>query len=375
MTPTPRRVLHVLGAMNRGGAETFVMNVFRHIDRTRVVFDFAVNTDRPGHFDQEIRALGGRIFSHVAPRVCGIRRWADEFAWTLRAAGPFAAVHSHNHYFSGFVLREARRCGVPIRIAHSHNERDGCRATPSRMIYRWHARRLLLRHATHLVGCTADANRALFGRGTRPSGVITYGIDPEVFRNVPSTAREGRHLLGLPQQAFVVGHVGRFDVQKNHAAIIDVFEAVRARTPNAILVLAGAGPLEPDVRALVERKGLSQSVVFLGVRSDVPTVLGTFDVLLLPSLWEGFPVVLIEAQAAGVPCVVSDRVTHTADLRVVPYHSLPLSAPPSGWAAAALASAAVPRPDWSVRRDALAAFHCDVRQSVPRMTALYVEAA
>lgn len=375
MSSKPLRVLHVLGAMNRGGAETFVMNVFRHVDRTQVVFDFAVNTDQRCHFDEEIRDLGGRIFEHAAPRIVGIRRWTGTFARTLRTAGPFAAVHSHLQHFSGFVLREAARHGVARRIAHSHNERDGCRDTLVRRVYRWHTRVLLIRHATHLVGCSANANRALFGSGVRRSAVIANGIDMDMFRDERTPVGEDRRTLGVPSEALVVGHVGRFDVQKNHPAVIDVFEAVHARTPGSVLVLAGGGRLEQDVRALVNRKGLGNSVVFLGVRADIPRVLRTFDVLLLPSLWEGFPVVLVEAQAAGVPCVVSDRVTKDADLRIVPFHSLPLSAPPLAWANAVLASAAVPRPDWSVRRDAVVAGDCDIQQSVRHMMALYAVAA
>lgn len=374
MRSTPRRVLHVLGAMNRGGAETFVMNVFRHLDRTKVVFDFAVNTAQPCHFDEEILDLGGRIFRHSVPRAVGVRPWTTEFARTLATAGPFAAVHSHLQHFSGFVLREAARHGVPGRIAHSHNVTDGCRTTLPRRAYRRYARFLLLRHATHLAGCSAGANRALFGRGAPRATVIANGIDPDLFRD-GQPAAEDRRALGIPPDAFVVGHAGRFDVQKNHRAVIDIFEAVQAETPGAVLVLAGAGPLEADVRAMVEHKGLGGSVVFLGVRADMPRVLRTFDVLLLPSLWEGFPVVLVEAQAAGVPCIVSDHVTSDADLRVVPFEALPLSAPPSAWARTVLASAARPRPDWTVRRDALVAANCDIRQSVGHMSAMYAEAA
>jgi glycosyltransferase EpsF len=371
MSRTPVRVLHVFGGMNRGGAETFIMNVLRGLDPAAAVFDFAVNTAAPCAYDEEIRACGGRLFAHPAPGVVGIRAWCHAFGRTLQLHGPFDVVHSHVHYFSGYVLREAARHLIPIRVAHSHNDHDGRAGTPFRLTYRAYARALLLAWGTHLIGCSERANRSLFGRrACRQTRMVRYGIVPEHFDD-RMTAGEARAALGLPPTAFVLGHVGRFDVQKNHRGVLEIFRALRGLRPDARLVLAGTGPLMSEVRLLAAQWGLVDHVRFLGPRSDIPVVLRSLDALIMPSIHEGFPVALVEAQASGVPSLISEAITAEIELGTAPMGRLPLTAAPATWATALLDMFARPRLPWHERSRRIQAAGCDAVSSRRHLLAMY----
>jgi len=163
VSDSPVRILQVVGRMNRGGAESFIMNVYRNINRGRVQFDFAVNTKEESHFDEEILSLGGRIFPHPAPSETGIFTYCRLFGGTLSKHGPFAGVHSHVHCFSGGLLKSAAQAGIKLRIAHSQNSSDGRSDSLSRRMYRWYMKRLLCRYATHLFYCSNEAGLSLYG--------------------------------------------------------------------------------------------------------------------------------------------------------------------------------------------------------------------
>jgi glycosyltransferase involved in cell wall biosynthesis len=341
MRVKPVRVLHVVARMNRGGVETWLMQVLRNLDPLRVRMDFLVTQAEPGHYDAEIAALGSAVLPCESPS--NPPRFARRLLALLRERGPYDVLHSHVHHFSGFVLGVARRAGVPVRVAHSHLDTrrlDG-EAGIARRLYLAGMRAALRRYATHGLAVSDAAAAALFGerwRDDRRWEVARCGLDFGAFRGAAEAAAV-RAELGVPRDAFVLGHVGRFDEQKNHPLLIRIAAAVIRREPRARLVLVGDGPLRPLVEAYAERLGIREQVVFGGIRADVPRVLRSFDVFVFPSLREGLPLVGLEAQAAGLPIVLSDAITR--ELVVVPelFTWRSTEDPVESWAEAVLSAA------------------------------------
>lgn len=335
---TPIRVLHVVGQMNRGGYETWLLQLARVMVGRDITFDFLVHNTEPGAYDDELRALGCRIIP------CRLDRFGAGFARRLahvfRERGPFDVVHSHAHHFSGIVLAVARLCGVPIRIAHSHAASESAQVRLSRRAYLAVTELLIRGNATAGIAVSEGAADSLFGKGWRrdPRWHIQYcSIDVERYRTHVSRAAV-RKALSISPTSFVVGHVGRFARQKNHRFLVDVFSEVKAVRSDAQLVLIGDGPLNGDIRNYVSARRLADSVHFLGLRSDVAELMAcAMDVFVMPSLFEGLPIVALEAQAAGLPMVLADTIT--AELEVIPelvrWHSL--SESPAAWASTAVA--------------------------------------
>jgi len=368
------RVLHIFGRMNRGGAETFIMNVYRHIDRTKIQFDFAVHSDQPGHYDEEIRSLGGRIFILPRPRLTTLPVYKRALTQVLREEGPFATVHSHVHFYSGVPLAVAASAGIPVRIAHSHSTSDGKRSTLSRRLYRWYMRSQIWRYATHMLGCSRPACEALYGpRCWQDSRVrvVHDGIDPAPFELLPKDRNLLRDRIGLPRYCLLIGHVGRFDVPKNHRFLVEIFGSLAARLPTARLVLVGDGPIRPQIEQLVRAKGLENHVFFLGVRADVPEIMGCLDVFLFPSQYEGLGIVLIEAQMAGVPCVVSNVIPDEADLGIGLLYPVSLEAGSEIWVDHVIRALQNDRPDWNFRKEALKRNGYDVKETVKSLIDIY----
>ncbi|HRB81772.1 MAG TPA: glycosyltransferase [Nitrospira sp.] len=327
--------------MNRGGAETWLMHVLRAIDRDRFHMDFLVHTDTPAAYDEEIVSLGSQVLSCLSPS----RPWiyARNFARAVRHGLPYDVIHSHVHHYSGFILRLAHRSHIPIRLAHSHNdtsEVDRCSGWARRQ-YLHISQEWIRRYATTGVACSAEAGSALFSpsRGTSLAWrTLPLGIDLASFE-AGSDRGQLRSSLGIPTEAFVIGHVGRFMAQKNHHFLVDILLETVKRHPLTFVILVGDGPLRSSVERKIETLGLTKVVRFLGLRSDVPELmLSAMDALVLPSLHEGFPVVLLEAQAAGLPCVVSDVVTAEVDVVNQLVSRVALQNSPAVWADAILAT-------------------------------------
>jgi glycosyltransferase involved in cell wall biosynthesis len=334
-TPERRRILHVVGSMDRGGIETWLMHILRNANRQRLQMDFLVHLARPGAYDDEIRALGGAILP--CPHLERPWRYAAAFARILRDTGPYDAVHSHVHHFSGYVLRLAHRAGIPGRVAHSHNDTSAieARANLARRSYFALMRRWLRRHATHCLAASCEAAAALYGPGRIADPrvrVLHYGIALAPFA-APVDRGAVRAELGLTESDFVIGHVGRFVEQKNHRFLIEIAAAVVAREPRARLLLIGDGPLRPAIARQVASAGISSQVVFAGLRADVPRLMrGAMDAFILPSLHEGLGLVGIEAQASGLPVMLSDTITE--EIAIIPplIRRLALAAPAVDWA-------------------------------------------
>ncbi|RKQ33503.1 glycosyltransferase family 1 protein [Oceanobacillus halophilus] len=314
----PLRVLHVVVNMNRGGAETLLMNLYRNIDRSKVQFDFL--TCKEGMFDQEIRNFGGRV--HRIPYVSdvghhGFIRQLEQF---FRNHSEYKIIHSHLDKVSGIVLKTAKKAHVPIRISHSHNTKsEGSLLTK---IYKQYAGLLVHNNATHRYACSQAAANWLFKQNN--TYILKNGIELDKFYYNLSIRTRVRKELQISEDSLVLGHVGRFAEQKNHGFLIDVFEKVNQRVPNSQLVLVGDGPLKAIRMSQVKRRQLENNVLFLGVREDIPDLLQAFDTFVFPSIHEGLPVTLVEAQSAGLPCLISDAITEEVDMDLGLIIRLPL---------------------------------------------------
>jgi glycosyltransferase involved in cell wall biosynthesis len=312
----PLRIVHVVGTMNRGGIETWLMNVLRQADRRKYQHEFIVHNSAVGAYDAEILRLGSRV--QVVRRATNPITYVKTLSDHLRRHGPYDVVHSHVHHFSGVVLAAAHLAAVTARIAHSHTDtlaNDG-KASLVRRCYIKATNSLIRRHATLGLAASANAGEALFRwprTGRCPWQVLHYGIDLKPFA-APIDKQTVRHDLGLPADGFVVGHVGNLLPVKNHHFLIGVFAEIARDHPKAMLLLIGEGPLRPQLEAQVAVLGLSSRVVFAGARPNVSELLRAVDVFVFPSLWEGLGLAVIEAQAAGLPVVLSDRVPQEADV-------------------------------------------------------------
>ena len=373
--PGPIRVLHVVGAMNRGGIETWIMHLVRRFQETRVRTDILVHTDEPAAYDAELAERGCRILR--CPHVRRPLRYGHVFKRLLRENGPYDVVHSHVHHFSGYVLRLARKAGVPVRIAHSHNDTraDDGAARGLRRGYVGLMRRWIGRNATAGLAASREAGIALFGEPSRLSWQVLYcSVDFEPF----ATSVDRSAILaecGLPADALVICHVGRFAEQKNHALLLRIAADVFAREPRAHLVLIGDGPLRPPIEAEANKLGIAGRVRFLGPRPDVPRLLGAADVFLLPSLFEGLPLVALEAQGAGVPVILTDTITREADIvpGLVERHSL--AEPASVWGTATLAAIRrTDRPDRLRALDLARQSPFDIRAGAQKLERFYADA-
>jgi glycosyltransferase involved in cell wall biosynthesis len=331
----PIRILKVAGAMDRGGAETLMMHVLRHIDRERFQIDFLVHVDRPAAYDDEIRALGSRILPCLGPRQP--IRYARNFRRIVAENGPYDIVHSYPAHFSGYVLRLARQAGIPARIAHSQSARDSdadALPGPLRIVYLALTNRWLQANATAGFAASSDAAAMLFGPRWEedPRWRVHYNaVDLNPFRAPPRRA-EVRAELGIPADAFVIGHVGSFKPVKNHAFLLDLAAQVAQDEPRAHLLLVGDGPLRPEIEAQADRLHLGGRVTFAGLRPDVPRLMGGMDVFALPSLFEGLPLVMLEAQAAGLPCLLSDAVSEEVEVVKPLIRRLSFADSPASWA-------------------------------------------
>jgi glycosyltransferase involved in cell wall biosynthesis len=329
------KILHIIGAMNRGGVESWLMHLLRNMDRTRFQMDFLVHTHKSAAYDTEIQTLGSCVIPCPNPHnpILYLRRLCEIF----RDYGPYDVVHSHVHHFSGWVLRIAKKLNVPIRIAHSHSDTSQIEKQVSweRYAYlRW-MEHLIDRYATVGLAASCKAAAALWGSKwyREPRWKILYcGVNLELFRSaVDRTAL--RSEVGIPENAFVLGHVGRMEPVKNHSFLLKILQKLVQRDKNVRLLLIGDGSLRRKIEVEALEFGIRDYIIFLGNRDDVSRLLiGAVDLFIFPSLYEGLPLSVVEAQAAGLPIIISDSVTREVDVVPGLLTWLSLSEPASVWA-------------------------------------------
>lgn len=327
-----KRAIYIVTAMDAGGAETVFMKFYRALDKSRYQLDFCVSSDEPGFYDNEIRELGGRIVHTVKKSESGpiasFRRLKD----IAREGGYCAAVRSSQHSLSALDLLAMRAGGVKRTVFRSSNTETIASSSKETALHRMF-RPLVGLAATSFVAPSTEAGLHMFGKSGVSSGkfsILHNAVDLQEFAYRENARKKIRRDLGIPEDALVVGHVGRFCQQKNHAFLLDVFAEVARKRDDSVLLLLGKGELVGEVRGKVEALDLSDRVVFAGVRRDAALCYSAMDALVFPSLYEGLPNVVIEAQANGLPCIISSAITQEAVINgnVV---SMPLSIGAGSW--------------------------------------------
>jgi len=298
----PIRVLHALQRMEAAGVQTLLMNLYRKIDREKVQFDFLVHYTQPQFFDDEIERLGGRIYRLSVREDYNFLKYYKELNIFFENHQEYKIVHGHMHTLGGIYLHIAKKHGVSVRIAHSHT--NGTQKD-AKMLIKMVMNHLYAKDANVLFACSEAAGRYMFG--DKKFEVINNAIITDDFTFSEEKRNVKREELGIKNN-FVVGSVGRFEIQKNQKFTVNVFEKLKSDRADAILLLIGSGSMVDDIKKIVEEKGLKDSVLFLGNRRDIAELYQAMDVFLMPSLFEGLGIVGVEAQAAGTPVVCTDTL-------------------------------------------------------------------
>lgn len=326
----PIRILHVFGALDRGGAETMIMNLYRKIDRRKIQFDFIIHTNKNCDFNDEIKLLGGRIY-HI-PRYKGTNHFQYTKAWHIffKDNPEYKIIHGHVRSTASIYLKIAKEYDL-ITISHSHNTSSGIGISSIvKKILQYPIRYT----ADYLFACSKPAGEWLFGKRACQKDnfiILNNAIDAEKFV-FNEFVREGmKKSLDIDNDKFVVGHIGRFHPQKNHNFIVDIFKQVYDQDNKAVLLLVGDGDLRTKIEKKVMDLGLADNVVFTGVRSDIPELMQVMDIFLFPSLYEGLGIVAIEAQAAGLKCIVADTLPNEAFVTDL-IQKIPLNKNAQDWA-------------------------------------------
>ena len=354
------RVLHVITGMGSGGAEMFLINMYRNMDHSRIVFDFLLQSDE-NLYRKELESYGSRIyqipayFEHPLQNRTQLREVLKQ---------PFSAIHVHaNALLYVLPLFAAKKAGVPCRIMHSHS---------SSMYYKWAMpwhqlnRKRIKRCATHCFACSDPAGHWMF---EGPYTVIQNAIDLDAFSFQPELRSQQRHVLGIEEETLVLGQVGRLSEVKNQLFTLDCFSHIVRQRPDSLLLFVGSGYMESELRSQAQQLGIIDRIRFLGIRTDVNLLENVFDAVLCPSLYEGLGITVIEAQANGLPVfcstAVPDQAAVSADVR-----RLPLEAGPAAWAEEILKNSLERRDHRRQLEDA----GYDVRLEAKKLQAFYLAA-
>lgn len=318
MLNRPVRVLQVFHGMDCGGAENMIMNIYRHIDREKIQFDFLVHTDKKCFFDEEILALGGRILRIPYYNGFNYITYINAVKQVFKNYPEINVVHGHLGSCANIYLKVAKQQGK-YTIVHSHNTKPNF--SIKNIIYRINTLQVR-KIADYFIGCSDAAGIYRYGRkivsNSQKYSTLKNAINTESYLFNPAIREKVRSDLHIKDE-IVLGHVGRFNEQKNHDYLIQIMENVVKVNSNAKLVLVGDGLLKSRIVSLVEEKGLKNNVLFLGLRHDVNELLQGMDCFVFPSLFEGLPVTIIEAQAASLPCVISDTITQEVKISDLVY--------------------------------------------------------
>lgn len=302
------RVLQILGIVANGGVEAVIMSYYRNIDKSKIQFDFVVHNDADENYIKEILLMGAKVYK-VTPYNQNVFKFMYEIYHIIKS-NQYQIVHSNMNVLSGFALLPAYLAGAKVRILHNHttdSKEEKLRSLIKRVL-----RPFAKLFANQYWACSKLAAEWMYGKNALTNGKVTIinnAINIEKFKFNKEKREQLRKELGI-ENCFVIGHVGRFVKTKNHEFLIDVFNEVLKQRNNAKLLLIGDGNLKSLIEAKVKNLGIEKAVIFLGVRNDVADLYNAMDVFVLPSLYEGLPVVGVEAQTNGLPFICSDRVTN-----------------------------------------------------------------
>lgn len=329
-----KRLLCILSSMNAGGAETFLMKIYRHLDKSQYQMDFCINVAEKCFYEDEINAMGGRIY-RIPPKSENtqefIRRLTD-----IVKKNNYEYVMRITSSAMGFMdLKIAHDAGARVCAARSSNSSDGKGIKP--FIAHRMGRFLYNKYVNVKIAPSDLAAKYTFGNSAYKKGnvsILHNGVDIDFFSFSEEKRERIRNELNISDK-FVVGHIGRFSKQKNHSFLLKVFAEIAKERDDAVLLLVGKGELEEEIKAEAAALGIYEKVIFAGVRTDIPDILSAMDTFLFPSFYEGMPNTVIEAQACGLRCTVSDTITREANITGgVDYLSLDLNA--KSWAESVL---------------------------------------
>ena len=366
------RVLHSVSNMARAGIETMLMNYYREMDRNQIQFDFLANKPVPGEYDEEIRSMGGRVFVSPGLNPLHFPRYRRFVADLLSENPDIRIVHAHNEAMGYYALQSAKDAGIRVRIAHAHNTQIiHDYKYPLKLV----CKQLLPGAATDYWSCGRDAGIYYYGekRWNTSGFILRNAIDVTRFGFRQEARERKRQQHGL-QDCFVIGHVGRFNVQKNHSRLLDIFAEIVQKVPEARLVLVGTGELEQAVKEKASAIGIQDKTLIPGQTADVSDWYQAMDCFVLPSLFEGLPVVGIEAQAAGLPCVFSDRVTDEV-LLSPEARRVSLQADNAEWAAEIMTAMRRPDADRTQGMDIVRRAGYDIHTEARKLQERYLEMA
>tara|TARA_R110002033_G_scaffold143987_1_gene182085 strand:- start:2326 stop:3465 length:1140 start_codon:yes stop_codon:yes gene_type:complete len=317
------RVLQVFTIMNRGGAESMIMNYYRNINRDKIQFDFLVHRKEKGSFDDEINSLGGRIYNLNPINPIFPNLYYKELRTFFKHHQEFNVIHSHLNTFSCFPLKIAAEFNIPCRIAHAHiaiadiklNDLLHNKESPKELVkklIKLQLRKKIHKYCSHYFSCGEKAGKWLFGDETNFT-IINNAIDAKKFKYNKQVSDAYRKELNL-ENKLVIGHVGRFNSQKNHSYLLHIFANLLKKQSNSILVLIGDGDMRKQIQEEAKKLNIEDKLLLLGVRTDVPQIYQMLDIFVFPSFYEGLPVTLIEAQAAGIKILASDSITNEVSI-------------------------------------------------------------
>lgn len=308
-----KRVLCILSCMNAGGAETFLMKIYRNIDRTKYQMDFCVNIFEEGFYDKEITEMGGRIF-HIPAKSDNLKEFKRQLTSIIKDEHYESVLRITSNTMGFLDLKVAKKAGAKVCAARSSNSNDpaGIKAKIAHRL----GRILYGKYVDVKIAPSDLAAIYTFGDRAYKNGevkILHNALDLNIYKYDSEGRNKIREEFGIGEK-YVIGHVGRFEKQKNHQFLIRVFKEVKKRNHKAVLLLVGEGPEKQNIMSQVKSMGLSNSVIFAGIRKDIPAILSAMDVFAFPSLYEGMPNTVIEAQACGLDCVVSDSITRTVNI-------------------------------------------------------------
>ncbi|OYX85619.1 MAG: hypothetical protein B7Y83_04170 [Flavobacteriales bacterium 32-34-25] len=306
----PIRILQLFTILNRGGAETNVMNYYRKLDRNKFQFDFVVHREEKGAYEDEILSLGGKIFRFQNINPLKLENYKLQIKQFFDFHD-YQIIHGQCSELGYFFYKEASKRNVPVIIAHGHNSKS---KVDLKFPFRWFWKKSMMRYVNTYFSCGDEASVWLFGKEkAKEAFTMTNAVDSGLFKYNPEFSKQIKKELKASETRNYI-HVGRFNIQKNHEFLIAVFKELLQKDTNQKLFLVGEGELKSQIQEQVAKLGIEQKVVFLGSRNDVNQLLQGMDVFLFPSLFEGLPVSLVEAQASGIQCVISDGIPKEAIL-------------------------------------------------------------
>lgn len=302
----PIRVLQVVVSMDAGGIETMLMNYYRNIDRSKVQFDFLLHCKHKSHYEDEILSLGGRIYRVPSYHPNELLKYKKALKTFFKEHTEYKVVHSHIKFYGLYVLKAAKKAGVPVRIAHSHTANKFYKFNKT-LPFRIYTRFWFKYQYTHVYACSPEA--AEYMAPKKPYTIMHNAIDASAFRFNNEERICLRKKLNLTDDALLIGHVGRFTAEKNHIFILNVFQEILKLRDNVHLLLIGSGKLYDEIIQKAKDMRIYDHIIFTGVRKDIPSLMSAMDIFVFPSIFEGFGISLVEAQNSDLPCVISDTFT------------------------------------------------------------------